>query len=245
MKLNFFTRNTKKETLFFNTDIHSHIMPGIDDGSPDVKTSVLLIRKMMEWGITKIITTPHVTMNTFENTPEILKASFEKLKNALAENQIKISIDHSAEYRVDEYFSEVVKNNQLFLFPNNYILVENSYLQEPWQLDETLFNLKLKGYYPILAHPERYKYYMHKPSRYAEIHDTDTKFQINLLSFAGYYGKDVKNTAEWLLDHEMIDFIGTDLHNLKHVECISKYIATKEYQKLARKIDVQNDLAFG
>ncbi|MEG1765120.1 MAG: CpsB/CapC family capsule biosynthesis tyrosine phosphatase [Muribaculaceae bacterium] len=242
--LNFFHKSSKKDTLFYTTDIHSHVVPGIDDGSQNVETSLFLIRKMMEWGITRILATPHVTMSTFENTPPIITAAFEKLKTALADNKIDIEIGHSAEYRVDGFFENIVKNNEIFLLPNNHILVENSFLQEPWQLDEMLFDLKLKGYSPILAHPERYKYYMSKPSRYAELHDSDTLFQVNLLSFAGYYGKEVKNMAEWLLENKMIDFIGTDLHNIKHVESITHYLTTKEYRKLAEKADIQNDTAF-
>lgn len=240
-----FLREKHKHTgLFYNTDIHSHLVPGIDDGSGDVQTSVALIRHMKDWGITRILTTPHVTQDTFENTPEIISNAFGSLKKAIKENNIDIDIIHSAEYRLDDYFLKAFKNNELILFPNNHILVENSFIQEPMHFDNTLFELKLKGYTPILAHPERYKYYSYKKNRYHEIHDTGTLFQVNILSFAGYYGKEIKETSEWLLEHGMIDFIGTDMHNIRHAEFIDNFLKSKAYHKLAEKANIQNDTAF-
>lgn len=240
----FFREKHKPAGLFYSTDIHSHLVPGIDDGSRDVHTSLTLIHHMKNWGIKRILTTPHVTQDTFENTPAIISEAFSSLQKAIKENDIDIDILHSAEYRLDDYFLKTFRNNDLVLFPNNHILVENSFIQEPMHFDNTLFELKLKGYTPILAHPERYKYYSYKKNRYEEIHDTGTLFQVNILSFSGYYGKEIKDTSEWLLDNNMIDFIGTDLHNIKHAELIDEFIKTKAYHKVAEKTNIKNDTAF-
>ncbi len=239
-----FKKKESNKGLFYHTDIHSHVLPGIDDGSRDVDMSMFLVGKMKSWGINRIIATPHVTKDTFENTPSSISDAYSALNDKIATSGVDIEISYSAEYRIDELFKTVVESNQLILFPNDYILVENSFIQAPWEMDDVIYDLKLRGYNPILAHPERYKYYWHKKERYREIHDTGTYFQVNLLSFAGYYGKEVKEMAYWLLENDMIDFMGTDLHHPRHVESIEHFIKSSECNKLAKKLHLLNDTAF-
>ncbi|MDE5959925.1 MAG: hypothetical protein K2G59_07185, partial [Muribaculaceae bacterium] len=117
----------------------------------------------------------------------------------------------------------------------NYLLVENSFAQEPWGLDKLLFDLKLKGYVPVMAHPERYLYYsVNNRDRYRQLHDTGLLFQINLLSLAGAYGKQEKQTAEWLLEHGMVEFIGTDIHRRGHTEYIDAYLRSRDFTRHSR-----------
>lgn len=243
--LGFFKKKEVPSQLFFSTDIHCHIIPGIDDGSPDVGTSVELIERMQGWGINRIIASPHVTMGTFENTPSTIGNALSALKNELDSKNNNIDISHSAEYRIDENFVRQIEANAIVPLPNNYLLVENSFLQEPWGLDQFLFDLKVKGFMPILAHPERYIYYTTgKRTRYDELHSTGTLFQINLLSLAGYYGSGERKIAEYLIEKGYADFIGTDLHNHRHADCIDKYLASKEYRKHQQALHVKNDIAF-
>ena len=126
--------------------------------------------------------------------------------------------------------------------PGNFLLIENSFIQEPWDLDRIVFDLKIKGFKPILAHPERYFYYAegHR-DRYVKLHSNGLMFQINLLSLSGYYGKAEKNTAEYLLENGMVDFIGTDLHNHKHADSIDAYLASRDYQRHLRFLFPRND----
>ena len=243
--LGFFKKKETPASLFFSTDIHCHVIPGIDDGSPDSTTSVELIERMQTWGINRIIASPHVTMGTFENTPATIGPALSDLKNALSANDNNIEISHSAEYRIDENFIKQLEEGNIVSLPNNYLLVENSFIQEPWGIDQILFDLKVKGYIPILAHPERYAYYYgNKRSRYDELHNTGTMFQVNLLSLAGYYGGNERKWAEYLLEKGYVDFVGTDLHNHRHADCIEKFLSSKDYRKLSQKIAVKNDSAF-
>ena len=238
---NFFKKKQEPAQLCFNTDIHCHVVPGIDDGSPDINTSIELIERMQSWGITRIIATPHVTQASFENTPEIMSEALSSLKKELENRGNNINITHSAEYRIDEQFLSQLKENLIVPMPSNYILVENSFIQEPWNLDQLLFDLKVKGYKPILAHPERYLYYHSKRDRYKAIHNTGTKFQVNLLSVAGYYSKDEKRVALELINNGLVDFIGTDLHNHNHANAIESFINSREYRKLKDRLPLLND----
>lgn len=237
---------SEPEKLFFSTDIHCHVVPGIDDGSPDVDTSVELIRSMQSWGINRILATPHVTDSVFENSPETIAGPLAQLKEALRKADIDIDIDHSAEYRLDDLFKRQFESGIIRPYPNDYILVENSWIQEPWGLDQTLFDIKIKCLSPILAHPERYTYYFSNKERLRKIHSDGTLFQINLLSLAGHYGKEQRKMAEWLIENDLVDFIGSDLHNLSHVESIERYLASKDYKRDRQRLQnrILNDKAF-
>lgn len=234
------------EELFFKTDMHCHLVPGIDDGQQDATSAADLVAHERRWGITKILCTPHITQDTFENTPEIIAAAFTQLQNAVTEAGIEIGLDYSAEHRLDSFFLEQLKAGAIRPFPNAYLLVENSFVQEAWDLDRMLFDLKLQGYKPILAHPERYSYYFDKRERYSRLHEAGTLFQVNLLSLAGHYGKDVKRMAEYLVEKDMVDFIGTDMHNHRHCEAIESYIGSRDFRRHRDALQgrLLNDTAF-
>lgn len=243
---NIFHKSRQPEKLFFSTDIHCHVLPGIDDGSPDVATSVSLIGKMCGMGISRIIASPHVTYGTFENTPETVAAAIAELRPALTRAGVNVKISNSAEYRIDDLLMRHIEQGILMPYPGNHLLVENSFIQEPWNLDQFLFDLQLKGYTPILAHPERYPYYYQKKERYKQLHDAGVNFQINVLSLAGNYGKDEKKIAEWLIDKEYVDFIGTDLHRQRHVDVLDTYLKSKDYKHHRAALEnlVRNDYTF-
>lgn len=228
----FFTRSSEPVTLPFSTDVHCHILPGVDDGSPDVETSCRLIAEMNKWGINNIIATPHITADTFENTPATLDPALASLTQALAERQIPVNVIRSSENRMDDFFVEQLEAGNITPLPGNYLLLENPWLQETWQLDNLLFDLKVKGYKTIIAHPERYPYYAKtNRQRYKELHRNGNLFQVNLLSLAGHYGKSEKQTAEYLIENDMVDLIGTDLHRSDHVASINQYLRTRDARK--------------
>ena len=241
---NFFSKKSQSdEKLFFTTDIHSHVVPGIDDGSPSVERSVELVQRMMGWGLEKLIVTPHVTQDTFENTPDIISGAYSELQEGLSQAGIEIDMDYSAEYRVDEMFVEQLEEGIVRRLHGNFLLVENSYIQEAYNLDQILFQISMKGFRPILAHPERYIYYYDKRQRYDELHGNGILFQVNLLSLAGYYGKEPKKIAEMLIEKDYVDFVGTDLHRRAHAEIIEKYIGSKDYRRHREKLEgrIMND----
>ena len=243
---NIFNKKLAPQPLIFATDIHCHVIPGIDDGSPDINVSAGLIERMQSWGIKRIIATPHVTMSTFENNPQTVRPALESLIVELERRDNNIEISNAAEYRLDELFLDHMEKGILMPYPNNYILVENSFIQEPWNVEQVLFDLKVKGYKPILAHPERYSYYHNRFERYDTIYRSGTMFQVNLLSLAGYYGKAEKKTAEMLVEKNMVNFLGTDLHNHRHADAIEGYLASKDYRRhsLALQSRICNDVYF-
>lgn len=243
---NFFKSKQAAPELFFKTDIHCHIIPGVDDGSQELTTSVELAERMRGWGLSRIIATPHVTQDTFENTPETLARPYDELKKALVEAEIDVELSHSAEYRIDEFFMSQIAAGNLRPMPNNYLLVENSFVQESWTLDNLLFELNIKGFKPILAHPERYLYYHERRNRYRELHDRGTLFQVNVLSLAELYGREEKRVAEYLIENDMVDFLGTDLHNHRHADVLDSYLTSKDYRRHRKALEgrLLNDKVF-
>ncbi len=243
----FLSRKSDPIQLPFKTDIHCHIVPGVDDGSPDVETSAELVKRMNGWGIERIIATPHVTEASFENTPDILDPALEELQEELKRRGMNIPVTRSSENRIDDFFREQLAAGLITTFPNNYILVENSFIQEPWQLDQFLFDLKIKGFKPILAHPERFFYYFsEKPERYDELHNAGNLFQVNVLSLAGAYSKAEKRTAERLIEKGYVDFLGTDLHNHRHADIIDDYLRSKDARRHFEALSgrLLNDVVF-
>ena len=242
----FFSKKREPIQLTFRTDNHCHIITGVDDGSPDAATSADLIENMQRWGITRIIASPHVTQGTFENTPETLEPAFRELRDELDRRGNNIDISYSGEYRIDDFLKRRLDQGDIKLMPNGFIIIENSFLQEPWNIDRLIFDLQVRGMRPILAHPERYTYYFKKPNRYRKLHDAGLAFQINVLSLAGAYGKPEQKVAEQLIADGLVDYLGTDLHRARHVEAIDEYLRTKTAEKhfhaLAGKL--RNDIDF-
>lgn len=242
-----FNRRPKEpKELCFRTDIHCHIIPGVDDGARNVETSIELIEAMQGFGISRIIASPHVTQDTFENDSSTLDPAMELLNAELKRRGNVMRISHSAEYRIDELFQRRLDANELMLLPNHHILIENSFIQEPWNLDDLVFNLQVKGLTPILAHPERYAYYYNNKDRYRHLHDAGLRMQINLLSLAGAYGKAERAIALHLIKNNLVDFIGTDIHNRRHIAVIAEYLTTKNAYSDMESLRgvVRNDTAF-
>lgn len=243
---NFFRSKSEPAVAFFKTDIHCHVVPGVDDGSPNVAKSIDLVERMRGLGFNRIIASPHVTAESFENTPEILDAALARLNDALAERALNAGskpfvVERSAEYRIDDFFKEQLAKGLITTLPQKYILIENSFLQEPFDLENVVFDLKTSGMKPILAHPERYGYYADRRRRLEQLHDNGLMFQVNLLSLAGYYGKGEKQMAEYLAQKGFIDFLGTDIHSHRHIDCLEGYFSTRNYRSLAEKLHVRND----
>ncbi len=214
-------------------DIHSHLLPGIDDGAPTITDTALLIDSLQSIGFKKFITTPHIMGEVWENTSqsitEKLVSTVSSLNIATIDNRLKAA----AEYMMDAEFWELFKNEPLLCLKDNHVLVEISYLHPPIQLYDILFELQVAGYQPVLAHPERYNYF-HEFSldNYKKLKKAGCLFQLNMLSATGYYGERVAKTADLLLKANMIDFIGSDVHHERHLEFMSKKIVLKNHEYL-------------
>ena len=209
-------------------DIHSHLLPGIDDGAKDLNDSIALIEKMASYGIKNFITTPHVLGDLYPNTPEIIKGKLEEVQNELKKrNLTDISITAAAEYMMDEQFSIILEEGNILTLKDNLVLVEMSYFSPPNNLYDILFQLGLKGYKPVLAHPERYNSYHKNFKEFTKLKRAGCLFQLNLLSLTNNYGREVQKTSEHLLKENMYDFVGTDTHHQNHLQLL-KTIATKK-----------------
>ncbi|WP_405606296.1 tyrosine-protein phosphatase [Polaribacter sp. Asnod1-A03] len=214
-------------------DIHSHLLPGIDDGAKDLDHSVSLILKMKSYGIKNFITTPHILGDLYPNTPKIITSKLKDLKTELNKRNIKdISIRAAAEYMMDEKFSELLQGKNLLTLKDNYILVEMSYLSAPINLFDILFEIQLKEYKPVLAHPERYIFYHNNINNYNKLKTAGCLFQLNLLSLTEHYGKNVQKISNKLLDQNMYDFVGTDTHHINHLNMLKNICTKKALKKI-------------
>jgi len=231
-----FKRNHEQVKLFYNTDVHCHILPGVDHGSQSVEQSLEMLQAEVDMGINNVVCTSHVTEVTFENTPQTLNDAFRILQSAVQEAGMDVNLFLSAEYRMDEYFNRENAAGHLIPMPGKYILLENSFQQELMQLDELLFDMQVRGFKTILAHPERYGYYARRRQRYNQLHNAGAKFQVNILSFTGYFGEEARDVALWLAHNNMIEFLGSDMHNMKHAHIIAEYLNSKEWRKLGPQL---------
>jgi protein-tyrosine phosphatase len=211
------------EYLPIQTDIHSHILPGIDDGSPDIETSLILVKGMYDLGIKKAIATPHIMGDMYRNTPEIIAAALQKLKLACTEAAIDIELDAAAEYMLDDHFMNLLKSNSTLLpIHKNIILTEQSYAVETENLKEIAYEIMLAGYKPIMAHPERYSFYHKNFDNYFLLKEAGFLLQVNLLSLIGYYGKHTEKAAKFIIRENLADLVGTDLHHMGHLTLLQK-----------------------
>lgn len=225
---------------WLEVDMHSHLIPGIDDGSKTMEESLHLIKRLSDYGLRKIITTPHIMSEYYRNTPEIIKMGLEDLRRAVKKEGITIEIEAAAEYYMDEIFLEKIKNGEEVLtIGDNYILVETGFIQKPQMLLEIIFQLEMAGYKPILAHPERYQYLIADKGLLQDLTDRQILFQVNLLSLTGFYSKPVKDFGEMLVETGLVRFFGTDCHNPRYLDMIETLPKSKFYNKI-KQLDLLN-----
>ncbi len=226
-------KNEPLNLEWMKVDMHSHLIPGIDDGAKTMEESLELIRIMHGFGLKKLIITPHVMSEFYKNTPEIIHKGLEGLRDAVAEDGIDIELEAAAEYYMDEiFFERIEKKEKLLTFGGNKVLVETGFLSRPQILIETFFRLEMGGYQPIFAHPERYLYLHHDSNLLDSLADRNIFFQMNLLSLTGYYSNPIKKFAEKLIDRGLIKLVGTDCHNIRYMEALERLPQKKYYHKL-------------
>lgn len=209
-------------------DIHSHLMPGIDDGAKDDEITVKLVKSLKDYGFGQFITTPHVLAGVWNNTREGILAKELYTKELLEKSGVANPFKAAAEYLMDDVFLKRIKQEPLLTIKDNHVLVEMSYLNAPMQLYDIIYELQLQGYKPILAHPERYLFYHSNFDQYAKLKKAGCLFQINLLSVTGYYGKAVLEAGKKLLEQSMIDYAGSDTHHERHVEAFKNPVLIKD-----------------
>lgn len=238
--------------LPYSRELHCHLIPGVDDGSQSMDFSLKALEALEDFGVEKAIITPHFTNPSFLNTPDIVQPLFEDLKKQAKEKRLEIVCeDFSFEYRMDKVFDQMFSTGKLGEYDcdirpirGKWLLVENGW-REPYSgLVELVTKLQSSGYYPILAHPERYSYYIgFRGENFHRLQDMGLQFQCNILSFSGYYGETAKELAYWMLKHNYVNFLGSDLHNQHQIEHMEKFLCSKRYAEIAEQLEdnISND----
>jgi len=219
-----------------HVDIHSHLLPGIDDGAQSIEDSRLLVAALQGIGIEQFITTPHVMKSVWDNTSYGIQSTLDETLLDFKNNGKAFGLKAAAEYLIDANFVKLFQNEPLRTLKDNHVLVEMSYINPPIQLYDIIFELQVAGYQPVLAHPERYKFYHHNFGEFEKLQNSGCKLQLNLLSAIGYYGVDVAKTAEKLIKKGMIEFVGTDVHHQNHIAGFDKRILFPAYPELKAAI---------
>lgn len=217
-------------------DIHSHLLPGIDDGARTLSDTLTLAKSFEEIGVSQFITTPHISHYFWNNSPEIISSKYEETKLFLNNEKIEIPFKVAAEYLMDDRFENNLQNEKLLTLKDNYILVEMSYINAPIQLYKIIFDIQLAGYIPVLAHPERYSFYHKNFDEYDKLKKAGCRFQLNLLALVGYYGSEINKTANQLLKKGMYDFTGTDVHHNKHIKSFDQKVKSDSISDLKEAI---------
>lgn len=218
-------------------DFHSHLLFGIDDGAQTFENTLGLVTAMKNFGISTIITTPHVMNHVWENTTEIITNRQHEVNALFKQHDVDFTIKAAAEYLLDDSFLKLFQSEPLLTLKDNYVLVEMSYINAPLQLYDLLFELQIAGYKPVLAHPERYNFYHHNFDEYKRLKNAGCLFQLNLLSTVGYYGEFVARSAEQLLKKGLIDFASSDIHHEKHVAAFDGKVLYKDVQPLQEAVN--------
>jgi len=241
--LSFLKSKPKLSELIPNNyiDIHSHVLPGIDDGAKNIEDSFFLMEEMKKMGFKKCITTPHTMNSVWDNTPESIEEAHIKITSA--QKIVPVELRTASEYLLDESVVIKAQKGQLLTLKDNFILVELSYLNPPIQLYDFIYQIQLSGYNIVIAHPERYTYFHSNKKELKKLKKSGCLFQLNLLATVGYYGKDVARIASYLLKENMYDFAGSDIHHKNHIYAFQSRIKNNESDKIKR-IMKNNDYFF-
>ena len=240
-----FGKKDKKEArvseFTLSTDIHSHILPAIDDGSKSLEESIAMLSAMEDVGYSKVITTPHIMVDVYRNTPKIVREKLALLREEASFNGLNIEIEAAAEYYLDDGFLGHLNSGDILSFGNGYLLFETSYMDRPINMEEMIFEIQSAGFKPVLAHPERYRYINDLEGEYSRLKELGVLFQLNLNSLIGGYGKSAKQKAEFLIKRGFINFLGSDAHGMKHIEGVKKTKKLDIFDMIFRNNTILND----
>jgi tyrosine-protein phosphatase YwqE len=213
-------------------DMHSHLIPGIDDGSKSMDETIAMLAKFQDLGYRKVITTPHIMSDYYRNTPEIILSGLQEVRETATKIGLTIEIEAAAEYYYDDRLLELIKEKNLLTFGLNHVLVEFAFMGKPMYENELFFSLLNNGYQPILAHFERYAVFHGSVEKAREYRARGVYIQLNLNSISGHYGPEVKKQAEKLIDEGLVDFVGSDCHRIQHLMSLEESLSLPYMHKL-------------
>jgi len=235
-------RLRKSTTPTIRCDLHSHLLPGVDDGVKSTEEALDLITELALLGYRKLIITPHIMSHRFPNTKADLLNKFAHLKQIVETQHLPIELELGAEYFFDAHFLELIERNELLTFSDRFILFELPYHAKPLHLDIGIAKLIDNGYRPVMAHPERYLYYHSNFKAYEQLKAQGVFLQLNLNSLVGYYSRPVQKIAVKLYKKGLIDFLGSDLHGQRHLEALKRVFEDNVYCKYFSKNAILNGM---
>jgi tyrosine-protein phosphatase YwqE len=230
-----FTKKEPNILKYLNADVHTHLLPGVDDGVRDFETALSCINEMKRNGINKIYITPHFQTHRFKNDEDDIKYRFDELQKQLGEYVSDIELQLAGEYLIDSGFEERLKTKNLLAINDKYLLVEFSFNQSMLGMEELFFDIQMKGYEVILAHPERYHYLNQDSKLLNNLKEQGVYFQSNIMSFGGFYGSESMKRAYQYVDKGWINFLGTDIHGKKYRDALVDVCKKSKFQKLLKK----------
>lgn len=233
--------NTTFDLSQFEVDMHSHLIPGIDDGSPSMDHTIAMLAKFEQLGYRKVVTTPHILNDVHPNTPETILGGLADVRAEIERLGMKIEIESAAEYYCDESFLPIIERNDILSFGNNYVLMEFGFLSPSQYEAQALFNLQVAGYTPVIAHYERYPYYFGDFKKVEELRERNIQIQVNLNSLTGHYGPGVKKMAEQLIKNKQVDFLGTDCHRIEHLTILESNLSMAIFKHI-ETLTLKNNL---
>lgn len=238
-----FSSKVKPDLSFIGVDMHSHLLPGLDDGLQDIDKTIDYILELQEMGYTKLICTPHILADVYPNSPETILPKLELVRQTLQERNINMEVQAGAEYMVDIDFENYLNSDgRLLTLKDKYLLIEMSYAAPSSNLENVIFQLRLKGYQPVLAHPERYSYYYNTFKQYERFVELGCLLQVNILSLLGYYGEGARSIATKLFKQNMVTFVGTDMHHDNHLNGLKELASKKSFYKTFEGYSLKNKL---
>lgn len=239
----FFKRKLSPRPIFeaLGTDMHCHLIPQVDDGSKCIEESVECLNTLKAVGYNKVIVTPHFQHPRFDNDEEDICRRYEDLKHHARKAGVEIEMAGiGGEYRIDSGFKNRLENPRFLQVADKYVLVEFSLHQQMMGCDEMIFDLQMKGYDVILAHPERYPYLNLMGSRMEQLKNQGVYFQINALSLGGFYGDEPKRRAYQMLERGWVEFMGTDTHNTLYAQALVELSNDRKVEKMLNKYEFLN-----
>lgn len=241
--LNLFKRKYTPRPIFaaLGTDMHCHLIPQVDDGSKCIEESIECLNTLKAVGYEKVIITPHFQYPRFNNDEDDIRRRYEDVKKAAKKAGVEIEIAGiGGEYRIDSGFKKRVENPRFLKLSNKYVLVEFSLHQQMMGCDEMIFDMQMKGYEVILAHPERYPYLNVMGTRMEQLKNQGVYFQINALSLGGFYGDEAKKRAYQMLENGWVEFMGTDTHNTMYAQALIDLSNDRKVEKVLEKYEFLN-----
>ncbi|MEY3343630.1 MAG: hypothetical protein RL090_1314 [Bacteroidota bacterium] len=220
--------------------MHSHLLPGLDDGAADLQASLKLIRSLYEMGFKKFWCTPHIMSDFYRNDASSIMPALESVREALKAEGIPVEVYAAAEYYLDDGFIKKLADEKLLTLGEKHLLFEVSYINAPENIDKVIFDMQLKGYRPIMAHPERYPFWYRDFEKYKTFRDQGVLLQVNMNSLSGYYGPDAKAIALKMVDEGIVDLLGTDCHHERHLEGLRKGLKEPAMRKLLEQTSLFN-----